>query len=94
MNDTLEVIALRLAPDGQQLAAISRGRARIRDLHSGRAVTELPTTGYLRDIGFSPDGRYLVTAFDDDDATFWLWRADDLLEQACGRLTRNLSRRE
>ena len=94
LRDTYEVRSLRISPDGRHLAAISRGRARVWDLASGLAVAELPTEGRLRDLAFSPDGRLLATASDDDDATLWHWRGEDLLARACERLTRNLTRRE
>ena len=43
---------------------------------------------------FSPDGRYLLTGYDERAAALWLWRSGDLRDQACARLTRNLSHDE
>jgi hypothetical protein len=50
--------------------------------------------GYLRTAAFSPDGRYLLAGYDGRSAALWLWRSSDLRDQACARLTYNLSHDE
>jgi hypothetical protein len=57
-------------------------------------VAQLPTSTFIHSIGFSPDGRYLATAAEDDDLTLWAWRSQDLIDRACGHLSRNLSAKE
>ena len=93
-EDVGEIHSLRVAPDGEHVAISDGYRVRVWKLTSGRAVSQLPTTGYINAIGFSPDGRYLATASDDDDLTLWPWRTEDLIDRACRHLTRNLNRKE
>jgi hypothetical protein len=46
------------------------------------------------DVAFSPDGRYLVTV-SASDVRAWLWRQpEDLADEACSRVTRNLTKEE
>jgi WD40 repeat protein len=45
-------------------------------------------------IAFSPDGKYLATASNDKTAQVQLWRREDLMAEACARLTRNLAEYE
>ena len=54
----------------------------------------LDDVGLANGMGFTPDGRYLATASGNDDLTLWLWRPDELIGQACGHLTRNLTLKE
>ena len=45
-------------------------------------------------VTFSPDGKYLATASNDKTAQVQLWRRQDLMAEACARLTRNLAEYE
>jgi hypothetical protein len=54
---------------------------------------------------FSPDGKYVISggfftvgvnnvSERDTTARVWVWRPDDLVAEACSRVTRNLTRAE
>ena len=76
------------------LATVSAGRAYIWDYSTGELLSQLADAGYVRDLRFSRDGRYLLTGGADGTAALWLWKTADLQAEACKRLTRNLSSAE
>ena len=78
-------------PSSKSLATVTHGRLTVWDATNGARLAELPETGYLRSAAFSPDGRYLLTGYDENAAALWLWRSDDLRDQACARIALNLS---
>jgi WD40 repeat protein len=45
-------------------------------------------------IAVSPDGKYLATADEQGVVYTWFLRPDDLIDEACRRLTRNLTQDE
>jgi WD40 repeat protein len=62
---------LEPSTDGSMVAAGYGDRtARVWEVATGRLVAELPHTGPVFDVGFSPDGRFLVTA-SSDTPTIW-----------------------
>lgn len=81
-------------PSSASFATITHGQLTVWDSISGARLAQLPDTGYLRTAAFSPDGRYLLTGYEEHSAVLWLWRSSDLRDQACARITRNLSREE
>ena len=81
-------------PSSASVATITHGHLTVWDAVTGARLAQLPDTGYLRAAAFSPDGRYLLTGGDERSAALWLWRSGDLRDQACARLTRNLSHDE
>jgi WD40 repeat protein len=76
------------------VATITRGHLTVWDAVTGTRLAQLPDSGYVRAATFSPDGRYLLTGYDEHFAALWLWRSGDLRDQACARLSRNLSHDE
>jgi WD40 repeat protein len=81
-------------PSSASFATLTHGRLTVWDALTGARLAQLPDMGYLRAAAFSPDGRYLLTGYDERAAALWLWRSGDLRDQACARLTRNLSHDE
>jgi WD40 repeat protein len=78
-------------PTSAAFATLTHGRLTFWNA-TGARLAQLPDMGYLRAAAFSPDGRYLLAGYDENFAALWLWRSGDLRDQACARLTRNLSR--
>ncbi|HEY6988574.1 MAG TPA: hypothetical protein VH369_09330, partial [Bryobacteraceae bacterium] len=76
------------------IAIASHGHLAIWDAATGARLAQIPDAGYIRAAAFSPDGRCLLAGYDERSAALWLWRSSDLRDQACARLTRNLSRDE
>jgi serine/threonine protein kinase/WD40 repeat protein len=73
-----------LAADSRLLAtmALSKNAAQVWDLTTGRALSEpLPHPGDfygLFSVGFSPNGRYLLTGHKDGQDRYWDWQAGKL----------------
>jgi WD40 repeat protein len=81
-------------PSSATFATITHGRLTVWDATTGARLAQLPDAGYLHSAAFSPDGRYLLAGYDEHAAALWLWRSRDLRDQACARLTNNLSHAE
>ena len=86
-----EISRIRLSAQSTLLATVSAGRAYVWDYSNGVLQSQLADAGYVRDLRFSRDGRYLLTGGIDGTAALWLWKSADLQAEACKRLTRNLS---
>ncbi len=78
-------------PSSAAFATVTEAHLTVRDATTGTPLAEVPSTAAA---AFSPSGRYLLTKVDDRSAALWLWRSSDLTQQACTRLSSNLSRAE
>ena len=86
------VVDVEFSPDGTLLATASRdGFARMWRVESGQEVARLPHDSWVFDVEFSPDGKLLATASRDRTAVLWTVTPDDLITEACSRLSRNLT---
>jgi WD40 repeat protein len=81
-------------PSATSFATVTHGHLTVWDGVTGARLAQLPDMGFIRAAAFSPDGRYLLTGYDERSAALWLWRSNDLRDQACARLTTNLSHDE
>ncbi len=87
--------AVAFSPDGQRVATASEDNtARVWEAATGREVARMAHDDIVTAVAFSPDGQRLATASVDNTARVWLIWPEDLIAEACGRLTRNLTRDE
>jgi WD40 repeat protein len=61
---------------------------------TGIEVARMSHDDNVRLVAFSPDGNYVLSGSDDKAARIWIWRPNDLIAEACSRVTRNLTRDE
>jgi WD40 repeat protein len=88
------VTSVSFSPDGALLATTSGAAARLWDLVTRTEVVLLSHREEVGATAFSPDGTAMATASSDGAVRVWPLRAQDLIDQACARLSRNLSRDE
>ncbi len=89
------VNAVVFSPDGTRVAtASSDGSAKVWNAATGAEIATMPHEYWVLAIAFSPDGTRVATASSDGSAKVWLWLPEDLINEACSRLTRNLTPKE
>ncbi len=93
------VRAVAFSPDGQWLATATGNPPGTGSVHlwktaTGEKVTSETYEYWVTAVAFSPDGHWLVTGGGDRLARIWLLQPEDLMTEACARLTRNLTRQE
>jgi WD40 repeat protein len=86
---------MAFTPDGRFLAAgLADGTLSIVRVAGSEEVARVQHGAPITALGFSPDQQYLVTAGKDGFVRLWQWRIDDLVAEACSRMTRNFQYRE
>jgi WD40 repeat protein len=101
MPNNGQVLDIALSSDNQWLATRSgvakarekSGAVRIWNAMTGREVIYL-SDGWINDMTFSPDGRWLAIGSDNGNVHLLKLHPDDLIADACSRLPRNLTRQE
>jgi WD40 repeat protein len=89
------VYAVAFSPDGTRVATGSGDRsARVFDAATGAEISRLDHGSPVYAVAFSPDGTRVATSSGDRSARVWCADHGQLIEQALGRLTKNLTRRE
>jgi len=91
-----KVTSVAYSKEGTYLAtADDDGKVLIQDAATSENRPPVTHEGYpVNAIAFSPDGAYLATASDDKTARVQRWRSEGLVDEACARLTRNLTKEE
>lgn len=98
MTHPTSVLAVAFSPDGHYLATAGFDRGvRVWELPGGRELLRVMHEENVNTLAFSPDGKFLGTASGDilspenNRVRVWRWRPEDLITEACSRLTRNLT---
>ncbi|MEM7348951.1 MAG: hypothetical protein AAF485_32385 [Chloroflexota bacterium] len=88
-----QVWSLFFSPDGDWLVVNAN---RILNTKTGREVSRIPNKNAYR-AAFSADNRWMATGSlisGNDYISIWAWRPTDLIDRACARLRRNLTKEE
>jgi WD40 repeat protein len=93
------VQAVAFSPDGRWLATAAgnppgTGKVHLWEAATGQAVVERAYDNWVNSIAFSPDGRWLANGGGDRLVRIWLVQPEALINEACARLTRNLTQVE
>jgi WD40 repeat protein len=89
-----EIQRIRASPERDILATLASGAVYVWNYATGQLLSQLTDAGYVQDVRFSADGSQLLTGSRDHKAALWLWKTEDLREEACKRLSRNLTSTE
>jgi WD40 repeat protein len=83
------------SPDGTKVATGTRDcSVRVFDVTTGTELSRLDHNTEVYPVVFSPDGTKIATGSHDGTARVWIIDRHQLIEQAAGRLARNLSPQE
>jgi WD40 repeat protein len=85
-----DIQGVRIGMRGDELATRTGDQVRVWGLPSGNLLSQIETDAGFKDYTFSSDSQRLLTGGADGNVVLWLWRSEDLRDEACRRLTRNL----
>jgi WD40 repeat protein len=97
MTHKEEVDRVLFDPEGKKLITISGDNIlRVWDWQegSGREVTNIVHEGAVAYALFTPDGTKLITTNNHDTVSMWNWLPEDMIAEACTRLSINLKQDE
>ena len=85
------VVGVRFGSERDVLATLSQNSVDIWNVATGERSSQISSERSFAGASFAGGGRFLVTAGSDKNAVVWLWKTEDLSDEACRRLARNLS---
>ena len=89
------VTSVAFSPDGKYVVSGSYDNtARVWEAATGKEIARMTHDGTVNSVAFSPDGKYVVSVSADHTVRVWIYRPEDLIAEACSRVTRNLTRAE
>ncbi len=81
---------MAFSPNGKYLATVDTFHIRVWEVTRGQEVARWRNNQIVSTVAFSADARSLLIS-GSGPSQRWLWQAHDLVQSACGRLTRNLT---
>jgi WD40 repeat protein len=82
------------SPDSQYVAVADDLDVHIWEIATGKEIAGISHEASVHAVAFSDDNKYLISETLDHTVHRWLFRPDDLIADACARVTRNLTSAE
>ena len=88
------VSSVAFSPDGNYVISGGDNTARVWEAMTGKEIASTTHADTVWSVAFSPDGKHVVSGGGDGVVRVWIYRAEDLIANACSRVHRNLTNAE